>query len=146
MNKNPLRSLFALPALLAVLLGLCVSTGLSQTTDPVAPAPADIAAAGNFAAPLIVDFAQSHAWLATLIAIVGTLRLVMKPIVTAVEIYVKNSPSTADDAFLEKAERSLLWKVFFWLLDWGASIKAGSQFTAARGASPGAQGGAPGGS
>lgn len=131
-----------LPAIIAIALlliasGFAVSDVVAQTsanTTAVATnsteTPALVTAAEAVATPFIVSFAQSHAWLATIIALVGTLRLIFKPIVTAVEIYVKNTPKTEDDAIVEKVEASIWWKILYWLLDWGASIKAGTQAAA----------------
>jgi hypothetical protein len=101
-----------------------------------AVANAALDTAGVFAQPFIVSFAQSHPWLLSLLAVVATLRLVFKPIVSAVEAYVKSTPSTADDAVVANVEHSPIFKVFAWLLDYLGSIKVGPQFTATKPTTP----------
>jgi len=97
------------------------------TDQSAAVANAALDTAGAVAQPFIVSFAQSHPWLLSLLAIVATLRLVFKPIMSAVGAYVKSTASTGDDAMLEKVEHSAAFKVAAWLLDYLGSIKVGPQ-------------------
>ena len=61
------------------------------------------------------------------LVVIGGLRLVFKPLVTAYENWVKSTPDTADDERLAKIEASVPYKWLAWLLDYAASIKVGPQ-------------------
>lgn len=54
----------------------------------------------------------------------GLARAFMKPLISALRVYVKESPSQADDLIFEKAEKHWAYKAFMYLLDWGFSYKA----------------------
>lgn len=86
--------------------------------------------AGAVAQPFIVSFAQEYPWLLTTLALIATLRLVFKPIVSALEAWVRSTPSTEDDATFERVTHARWFKVAAWLLDYLGSIKVGPQFTA----------------
>lgn len=88
--------------------------------------PAGIAVP-DFVTQFITSFAGSHPWLVTALVLVGGLRLLFKPAVTAYESYVKNTADTADDERLAKIEASVAYKWVAWLLDYAASIKVGPQ-------------------
>ncbi|MBI5689266.1 MAG: hypothetical protein HZC55_04155 [Verrucomicrobia bacterium] len=121
-------------AALAVLFVVCAPLAAHAQAVPadipavVAPAPA--AAEGGAIASFITGLAGSHPWFVTLAAVMGALRLVFKPIVSAIEAYVRSTPTTADDEFVEKVEHSAAFKAFAWGLDFFGSIKLGPQFTA----------------
>jgi predicted neutral ceramidase superfamily lipid hydrolase len=137
--KTKLRLLPFLLGALAFVFGLgllgCAPTAHAQ--EAVATLP-NLDAAGNAivsvasaaATPFIVSFAQEHPWLVTLLAAIATLRLVFKPIISVAEAYVRSTPSTADDAWLNRAQHSKAFKIAAWLLDYLGSIKVGPQFTA----------------
>ena len=119
--KSLLR--FLLLTAFALAFAVCLDAQTTPTTsavDNLAP----------LAAPFIVTLAQAHPWVLTLLTIMASLRVVCKPLVTLAEAWVKSTPSTEDDELLAKVEHSAGWKIFYWLLDLFASIKAGSQFTA----------------
>jgi hypothetical protein len=63
----------------------------------------------------------------SLAAIIGSLRLFLKPLYDAVHLFVEKTPATRDDVILAKLETSLAFKAFWWALDYFASIKLGSQ-------------------
>lgn len=112
--------------LLAFVVALFAAFTVYGQTD-VIPVPTAADPVADVTSSFLVGFVQNHAWLSTVIAILGAFRLVAKPITTAIEIYVKNTPSTNDDAVLDRVQHSLPWKILFWLLDYTASIKVGSQ-------------------
>lgn len=114
-NKSAIITLFAL-AFVAVAFG----------QDPTVT-PAGIAVP-DFVTSFITGFAGSHPWLVTALVVVGGLRLLFKPAVTAYEAYVKSTPDGADDARLAAVEASAVYKWVAWLLDYAASIKVGPQF------------------
>ncbi len=104
------------------------STASGQTADQSAAiGTAALETAGTVAQPFIVGFAAKYPWLVTVLAVVATLRLVFKPIMSAAAVYVKSTASPDDDALLERVEHSRAFKVAAWLLDYLGSIKVGPQ-------------------
>lgn len=130
-------NLAAFAAAFVLLLFLATAVGHAQSADAGSATASAIAdTATTVATPFIVGFATSHPWLLTALAAIATLRLVFKPLVSAVEAFVKSSPSTADDELLQKVEHSAGFRVFAYLLDWLGSMKVGPQFTAKPSAPP----------
>lgn len=56
-------------------------------------------------------------------AVIGVLRAIFKPIMTAAHAYVGATDSKSDDEALDKVEKSALYKAFAWFIDYTASIK-----------------------
>ena len=77
----------------------------------------------ELAKPLIEALAGGYGVTVQIVAIVGALRLVMKPIMGAARAYVLTTPSPKDDAVLDKVEAHKAYKVAMYLLDYIASIK-----------------------
>jgi hypothetical protein len=77
----------------------------------------------QLATPWIVRFAQEWPWLCTLLAIMGFLRFIFKPLCAALHGYVLSTPGQEDDAIYHRVMQSawLRWAVV--LLDWLGSIK-----------------------
>jgi hypothetical protein len=73
--------------------------------------------------PVFEAYAGNFGWALQVIAIVGTLRLFVKPIIAAVEAAIKESASKKDDVILEKVQANGIYKVLLFLLDLFASIK-----------------------
>ncbi len=61
---------------------------------------------------------------ATVALFMGTLRVWFKPLMTAVEKAVADTPSKRDDEWLLRTQRSRAFRIFLWLLDFFASVKA----------------------
>lgn len=140
MNKTA-RIILALAAIFSVALLVILSSVQARAAEvdqssAVLNATIDTAAA--VAQPFIVTFVQKYPWLITVLAAMGTLRLVFKPLVSAVEMYVKSTPGSGDDEWVAKAQHSAAFKAFAWLLDYLGSIKVGPQFTAKPKAEPAA--------
>ncbi len=111
-----------LTAIIILAVGVAVS---AFAQDPnVTPAGISVP---DFVTSLVTNFATSHPWLAAALVVIGGLRIVFKPLVTAYENWVKSTPDTADDERLAKIEASVPYKWFAWLLDYAASIKVGPQ-------------------
>lgn len=111
---NPLTVLM----LLAVAALLCGLTGnLLAQSNAAAVATNALPDAGPVAsAPdWLVAFAQKHHWLAVLVAVVGGLRIVLKPVFS---IWHQISPASE-----EVAERSTFVKWILYALDWAGSVK-----------------------
>ncbi|MBI5693651.1 MAG: hypothetical protein HZC55_26540 [Verrucomicrobia bacterium] len=134
MNKT-LRSLVCLAAAFTaalLLLSWSVAPARAQAAADATAASAAIGSAaldtaGAVAQPFIVGFAEKHPWLVTALALIATLRLVFKPLMSAASAYVKSTPGTADDAMLDRVEHSTAFRVAAWLLDYLGSIKVGPQ-------------------
>lgn len=54
---------------------------------------------------------------------VGFFRLVFKPIMTALNIFVRMTPTDADNRLLDNLQKSVPYAVFIYGLDWFGSIK-----------------------
>ncbi|MES2697500.1 MAG: hypothetical protein V4773_28800 [Verrucomicrobiota bacterium] len=129
--KTPFRSVLLLAMFFSTLLA-CVLFAVSdvRAAEPVSGAVLGSAAVDTAAAvaqPFIVSFAESHPWVLTLLAVIATLRLVFKPLMSAVHVYVQSTAGESDDAFLDKVEHSRAYKILAWLLDYFGSIKVGPQ-------------------
>jgi hypothetical protein len=72
---------------------------------------------------LILFYVQKYPLLVSILAFLMGLRLVMKPLFTAIHAYVDNSESKKDDELLAKVEASKYYKSFLWVLDYLFSIK-----------------------
>lgn len=61
--------------------------------------------------------------IAALIVMMGTMRLMMKPIMTALKMIVDATPWELDDQWYAKIVDSKAYKAITWLLDYVGSIK-----------------------
>lgn len=104
------------------LVAICFSA-LAQSTASDSPLPPSLDATAGVLAAVASAFAGEYGWLVQVIAIVGTLRVVMKPLMLIVEAVVKATPSTSDDAAFSKFKDGAIYKWLIWGLDWIASIK-----------------------
>jgi hypothetical protein len=73
--------------------------------------------------PLLDGLLGKYGWLTTVILVIGTLRLLFKPVMLTLENYVKQTASPNDDERLAKFEAGPVYKVISFALDLGASIK-----------------------
>ncbi len=60
---------------------------------------------------------------ASILVIVGSLRLAIKPLMTLIQIYVKLTPYDSDDKWLQNLEMSKGYKLLIYLMDWLLSVK-----------------------
>jgi hypothetical protein len=91
---------------------------MSQEAIPLAP---DLAA--DLARPLVVQVVENHPWVASLLILIGSLRLICKPIMSLVRARVALTPTTDDDAQLQRVMSSWWYQALAWTLDFVASIK-----------------------
>lgn len=96
-------------------------TSNAVPADPVTPNAND--AAQSAAGSLISTLAQKAPWVMTLLAIVGALRLTVKPIVAAIHSYAESTATPKDDALIAKIENSKALAALFFVLDWFGSVK-----------------------
>jgi len=66
---------------------------------------------------------QLPAWLVSILVVIGSLRVIVKPLVALIRAIVKETPSPKDDAWLAKVMASKVYKTVLFCLDWVASIK-----------------------
>jgi hypothetical protein len=74
-------------------------------------------------APIIEALAGKYGAPAQVLMIMGLARLCMKPIMVAAGEVVKITPSTKDDAFLDKLLANPIYKGVCFVLDWTLSLK-----------------------
>lgn len=70
----------------------------------------------------IIELIQKHPHLGSLAAIVGGLRITMKPIMLAIRAIVKATKTKKDDELLDKFEGSKWWAAFQWVVNWLGSV------------------------
>lgn len=70
-----------------------------------------------------LNLASHNPAFATVIMILGFIRLSMKPAMTILQALVKITPYDSDDKWLASAEQSNTYKVIVYLLDWVLSVK-----------------------
>lgn len=133
--KKLIPFLFTLSLVVLVLAGLATVTGATvpdgltnlpplpvlsdtHTNTPASPSPILTGAL-----PFIVEFAQAHSWLATVLFIVGLLRVIMKPLVALAHSVAEYTDTPKDNEFLAKVENSKALATVFFCLDWFGSIK-----------------------
>lgn len=115
-----------LVGLLAVLCLLFAPVFLfAQEAVPVVPVlPAD---AQNFILDLLGRLMVSHPWVATLVAVLGSMRLWAKPLFSLIHTIVDATPSKTDDGLWATAYAFFtvnpVGKFIAYALDWFASVK-----------------------
>jgi hypothetical protein len=72
---------------------------------------------------IIVQLAAQYPVIGSVLLIVGTLRLVVKPLFAAAHYYVAQTADPEDDKKLAAIEQSKPVQVLFFVLDWFASVK-----------------------
>jgi hypothetical protein len=102
--------------LAALLLGVA-GAALAQPQESTAP----VADAVNALEPLLDGLAGKYGWLTTVILCVGSLRILCKPLMVALENALQSDPEKL--ARLQKFEAGPVYKTLAFILDLGASIK-----------------------
>lgn len=110
------KALFLVLFLFALIL---LMPAMAQDPAPVA-SPA-VTAVTNPLQSVIDGLLGKYGWLATVIMVIGTLRIVAKPIMMAIENAVANDPEKL--AKLQGFEAGPIFKTISFILDMGASIK-----------------------
>jgi len=76
-----------------------------------------------FIQPLIEAYAGQFGIVVQIIAIVGSLRIFIKPIMSLVGTVVLFTKTQSDDVWYAKLQENKIFKGFVYLIDWFASIK-----------------------
>jgi uncharacterized membrane protein required for colicin V production len=71
----------------------------------------------------VIAFLGKYPLFATVVVIIGFLRMIMKPVMTILQAYVKLTPYDSDDKWLESFEQSKSYKLVVYLMDWVLSVK-----------------------
>lgn len=72
---------------------------------------------------LLLDLVSKYPVVASVIAVVGILRLVIKPLMSIVHSVADSTESAKDNEVLEKIESSKVWQGLVWLIDYLSSVK-----------------------
>lgn len=73
--------------------------------------------------PMLLELAEKHPVSLAIMAGMGSLRAIFKPLMGLLEKYVKSTPSKKDDEKLGAVLNHKAFKAFAWLLDYVASVK-----------------------
>lgn len=111
-STNMKRNLKSIGLALIALALFTVTGFCADTAAPVAESP-----------QWLLDLAAKHPWIVTVLLVVGTLRLAVKPAFSIWHTYVAATETTKDDEFLEKVETSKWLKWILYALDYVASVK-----------------------
>jgi hypothetical protein len=109
----------------AALLALAFAIPAAHAQD-AAPAAAELAPPTpqpEATDTLVADLAAKYPLLVTALAVVGLLRLLVKPVMEFLRARAAATETKADDERLDRIERSWWLRALLFVLDWGASIK-----------------------
>lgn len=76
---------------------------------------------------LLVELVMKYPVAASIVGVVGVMRVVFKPAMSLARAYVGATATQKDDELLNKVEASKIYKGFAYVLDWFASIKLPGQ-------------------
>lgn len=76
-----------------------------------------------FMKPIVEAYSGNMGGAIQVLVIIGSLRLVIKPIMGLIEAYVLITPSKKDDQLPAKIKENKIYKSVVYLLDWFASLK-----------------------
>jgi hypothetical protein len=71
----------------------------------------------------LIELLMQYPQVMKVVVVVGTLRLIVKPIVAAAEQIVASTPSQKDDEFMAKLKANPVYKAFVFVIDWFGSVK-----------------------
>lgn len=115
-------ALLALLALFTIFLTVAsYAQGVDTNSVPISPEVAT--ATAGILGGVLAALAGKYGVVLTIVAWIGVLRTVFKPIMLVVEQIVAATPSKADDEAIAKFERGPVYRWLVWGLDWLASIK-----------------------
>lgn len=77
----------------------------------------------QFLQPLLETYAGKFGVIVQIVSVIGTVRIIVKPIMVAVEQIILDTESKKDDLKLEEVKKNKIFKTVIFLLDWFASVK-----------------------
>lgn len=72
---------------------------------------------------ILIGLVAKYPIVATVLSIIGLIRLLVKPIMEIIKAYVQFTPTKEDDSFVNKVISSSAYNKFLFVLDWLFSIK-----------------------
>ncbi len=72
---------------------------------------------------IIIELIQKYPVIGSIVAVVGLIRIIVKPIMVALKTIVDSTESPKDNELLVKVEESKVYKALMFLLDYLASVK-----------------------
>lgn len=76
---------------------------------------------------LLNNLVEQYPWLGGLAMLMGSLRLIMKPLFTVIDKYVESTPETSDNEKWESFKSSKTVKYLAWFMDYIASVKLNTE-------------------
>jgi len=76
---------------------------------------------------LLVELVAKYPMAASIVAVVGVLRITVKPVMSAVRSIVDATATQKDNEFLDNVEGSKIYKAFIYVVDWFSSVKLPGQ-------------------
>lgn len=104
-----------------------VTVTLLQASDQVAPQLGFLEGLLASGLSWVLAFSPSMAPLVAILAAMGTMRVLFKPLMAALVGLAKMTPTRYDDNLLENFQRSKVYTSIAWVLDFIASIKLPSK-------------------
>jgi hypothetical protein len=71
----------------------------------------------------LIGFLSQYEWIKTTVIVIGSLRLVLKPVFSVLRTYVDLTASVKDNEWLKRLEEHKITKAIIYALDWLASVK-----------------------
>lgn len=71
----------------------------------------------------VLKYAQEYPVILAILAVLGSTRVLLKPLFAFFHAFVQQTETKKDDLFLESVEASKLYKGLLFVLDWLFSIK-----------------------
>ena len=72
---------------------------------------------------ILIGLVAKYPVVASILSIIGLIRLLVKPVMEIIKAYVAYTPSKEDDSFVNKVIASPIYNKFLFILDWLFSIK-----------------------
>jgi hypothetical protein len=104
------------------LVALAAAPALAQGAE-AATVPATTPGLTGLVQPVVDTLLGKYGWLAAVVAGIGALRIVFKPLMLALESYVAATKGADAVARLQQFESGPVFKVIAVVLDFGASVK-----------------------
>lgn len=76
-----------------------------------------------FLKPMVEAYSGQLGGAVQIISIIGSLRLIIKPIMGVIEAYVSITPTKNDDLLPAKIKENKVYKTIVYVLDWIGSLK-----------------------
>ena len=72
---------------------------------------------------VIMGILETLPWYGSLVLVMGTLRVIFKPLFSIIQTVVKATPSKTDDKLLTELKGSNAYAILVWAIDFFASVK-----------------------